>query len=649
MKIATLILLLSIISFSCEKELSYSNGPVNSLPTLTTTVVTTVTNTTAISGGNISSDGGASITVRGVCWGTSTNPVISGNHTTDGTGTGSFSSNITGLTASTLYYVRAYATNVNGTAYGNEISFTTSVTTGALPTVTTAAISAITQTSASGGGNVLTDGGSAVTARGICWSTSSNPVVTNSHTTDGTGLGNFTSSMTALTASTTYFVRAYATNTNGTAYGNELTFTTVAAPGLPSVTTDVISYVASTSAAGGGNVLSDGGFPVTARGICWSTTPAPVVTGSHTTNGSGLGTFGSTLSSLTPATTYYVRAYATNVNGTAYGNERTFTTPATTTDVYACGYEYNVAGKSVAKYWKNGVGIDLTDGTKDADATSIFVVGTDVYVCGEENYSGSNGQAILWKNSVRTNLSSAGSDAYASSVFVSGTDVYVCGSETDAGGNARAKYWKNSVSVFLPDGGSTLINSHANGVVVSGPNVYAAGTIYQTAPATPAKPVIWTNGVESDLATPINDYAVSDGITMSGSDVYAVGFSSDFVNETVKYWKNGVATNMPTAPMETRSGGIAVDGPDVYICGWQTVSSTLMRAKLWKNGVASNLTDGAHDATAYCIKVFGSAVYVGGYEANSSGIEIAKYWKNGVATSLTSGANDAEVYSIFIQ
>jgi gingipain R len=95
------------------------------------------------------------------------------------------------------------------------------------PTVTTTAISAIDKTTATGGGNVTADGGAIVTARGICWSTSQNPTVSGSHTTDGTGTGSFTSSMTGLTANTTYYVRAYATNSAGTAYGEELSFTTL--------------------------------------------------------------------------------------------------------------------------------------------------------------------------------------------------------------------------------------------------------------------------------------------------------------------------------------------------------------------------------------------------------------------------------------
>ena len=96
-----------------------------------------------------------------------------------------------------------------------------------LPTVTTTAISAIDKTTATGGGEVTADGGAADTARGICWGTSQNPTVDSSHSTDGTGTGSFTSAMTGLTANTTYYVRAYATNSAGTAYGEEVSFTTL--------------------------------------------------------------------------------------------------------------------------------------------------------------------------------------------------------------------------------------------------------------------------------------------------------------------------------------------------------------------------------------------------------------------------------------
>lgn len=93
---------------------------------ITTTAVTSITSTEAISGGNVSADGGELNTVRGVCWGTSTNPTISNYKSTDGSGIGSFTSNLTGLNPGTTYFVRAYITSSAGTAYGTQLSFTTS-------------------------------------------------------------------------------------------------------------------------------------------------------------------------------------------------------------------------------------------------------------------------------------------------------------------------------------------------------------------------------------------------------------------------------------------------------------------------------------------------------------------------------------------
>jgi hypothetical protein len=107
---------------SCIDSITYSTY---SLPTLTTTVTTDIGTSTAASGGDISSDGGTHVTSRGVCWSISPNPEYSSNSTSNGTGSGPYVSSITGLSANTTYYVRAYATNILGTAYGNELSFTT--------------------------------------------------------------------------------------------------------------------------------------------------------------------------------------------------------------------------------------------------------------------------------------------------------------------------------------------------------------------------------------------------------------------------------------------------------------------------------------------------------------------------------------------
>ena len=115
-----------VVSHFCRPSVTSDEATLIILiPTLTTTAASSITSTTAISGGNITLNGGATVTSRGICWSTSTNPVITDSHTTDGIGTGTFISNLTGLTPGVTYYVRAYATNGIGTAYGNQISFIT--------------------------------------------------------------------------------------------------------------------------------------------------------------------------------------------------------------------------------------------------------------------------------------------------------------------------------------------------------------------------------------------------------------------------------------------------------------------------------------------------------------------------------------------
>ncbi len=204
------------------------------LPSISTIGISGITQTSATGGGDVTSQGSSSLTARGVCWSTNQNPMLSDPHTTNGTSVGSFSSDISGLNAETTYYVRAYASNLAGTAYGNQLSFTTLPATGTPPTVNTASVSAITETTASCGGHVTDQGSSTVTSRGVCWGTSQNPTNANSHTSNGTGTGSFTSSLTGLTASTTYYVRAYATNAAGTSYGTEISFSTAGStPGIP--------------------------------------------------------------------------------------------------------------------------------------------------------------------------------------------------------------------------------------------------------------------------------------------------------------------------------------------------------------------------------------------------------------------------------
>jgi Secretion system C-terminal sorting domain/Viral BACON domain len=191
-------------------------------PSVTTLPATAVTGSSATLNGNINPNGLAS--TYHFEWGTTISYGNSTTTTSAGSGTSNVavSANISSLITGTPYHYRIVGVNSDGTTNGNDMTL---IPGGA--GVTTTAASGITMISATSGGNVIYDGGSSVTTRGVCWSTTANPTITGNHTTDGSGLGVFTSSITGLSANTTYHIRAYATNGNGTFYGDDLTFTTL--------------------------------------------------------------------------------------------------------------------------------------------------------------------------------------------------------------------------------------------------------------------------------------------------------------------------------------------------------------------------------------------------------------------------------------
>ena len=330
--IAVFSLLFNVMT-SCKKE------PPKVLPTISTSVSSNITSISAMSGGSITNDGGVAITARGVCWNTNQNPTISDNKTSDGTSSGSFTSSITGLTPGITYYVRAYATNIVGTAYGNQVSFTTN---SVLPVLTTIDVLSVSSTTATSGGIISGDGGATVTERGLCWNTSPNPTITNNKTVNGTGIGIYTSSLTNLIPGTTYYIRAYATNASGTAYGNQIEFTTLFS--TPLLTTVSVSALASISAIVSGNISHDGGKQIISSGICWSTTENPTVLDNKTMDGMAIGSFYGSLTGLYPNVTYYARAYATNSVGTQYANQISFKTPSKVTDIDGNTYNTVIIG-----------------------------------------------------------------------------------------------------------------------------------------------------------------------------------------------------------------------------------------------------------------------------------------------------------------
>jgi uncharacterized protein (TIGR02145 family) len=356
------------------------------IPTLTTTAASAITQTTAVSGGTITSNGGSAITVSGICWSLTASPSTTDSKTTDGTLTGTFTGNLTGLTAGTLYHVRAYATNGAGTAYGNDISFTTTTS---VATLTTTAVSAITQTTAVSGGTITSNGGSAITVTGICWSTTASPSTTDAKTIDGALTGTFTGNLTGLTPGTIYHVRAYAINGAGTAYGNDVQFTSGSAS-VPTLTTTVISAITNTGATSGGDITSDGGGTVTARGVCYATTATPTILNSVTTNGAGIGPFTSPITGLQTGTVYYVRAYATNAAGTGYGAQQIFSTTFETGILIDQDGNHYTTAHIGAQWWM----------TQNLQATSLSDVGHTpiVNIVDPTNWMAQTTPARCWYN-----------------------------------------------------------------------------------------------------------------------------------------------------------------------------------------------------------------------------------------------------------
>ena len=457
------------IPFNTIDSITYTITNPGNLATISTLPIGNITSTSATSGGNISNNGGTPVTQRGVVWSTSQNPTTANNSTSDGSGTGNFTSNLINLTANTTYYVRAYATNSGGTAYGNELSFTTNAAGGGIVTSPGAGVtfdgynySSIIlgngqewmtenlRSSIYANGDLipnitdpnlwnnlnsgawvhynhdsqfenpygkLYNGYVVNDSRNVCpsgWHVPSDPEWTmiidylggnliagskmktidsqywlnsNGNATNISGfsglpgshwnsggfgtmgyVGNYRSS----TASPSGYLWTYSLNgiydeCFRSEFGNSMCFSirclkdyssllvnaitvmnihqsngtvlqipmnmidsityTITNPGnLATISTLPIGNITSTSATSGGNISNNGGTPVTQRGVVWSTSQNPTTANNSTSDGSGTGNFTSNLINLTANTTYYVRAYATNSAGTAYGNELTFTT-----------------------------------------------------------------------------------------------------------------------------------------------------------------------------------------------------------------------------------------------------------------------------------------------------------------------------------
>jgi len=299
----TLIILLTLFA-SCSKRTDTKIIAV--LPSVKTVTVSSIGSSEATVEGDVTSDGGAPVTVRGMVWSGGENPTVAlSTKTVDGSGTGIFSGKLTNLLSSAAYYVRPYATNNVGTAYGTQLK----IITGAapvltVPVLTTATVSSIGKDKATSGGAITSDGNAPITEQGIVWSTSPNPTISlSTKSVDGAGFKTFTNVASGLAPYTKYYTRAYATNIAGTGYGDELSFTTLSE--LPTLTTTPVSLIEPNKATSGGDITYNGGAPITARGIVWSTSPNPNISLiTKTSDGMGSGLFTSLAAGLIANTKY---------------------------------------------------------------------------------------------------------------------------------------------------------------------------------------------------------------------------------------------------------------------------------------------------------------------------------------------------------
>jgi hypothetical protein len=319
-----------LLTQGCAKSVERDN-PLDgkTLPFVTTLPATNTTSTSALTGGVISKDGGLAISAKGILYSKAPNaPVQSASKYEVGPGFLNYSSVLNGLTPATVYYYKSYATNLLGTAYGLEMSFKTS---NDKPTIYTNSPSSVTSSNITIGGNILSDNGAPITQKGVVVSTT-NFVDTNAVNVfarsivkyDSTTNNTFIVNVPNLKEATPYFIMAFARNSLGIRFGNIVPVTTAAK--IPTIETTPVYDETSYTAKSGGQISSDGGSPILSKGIVWSVNPNPTITNSTTLTsvGSGNASFVSDMINLVPGTTYYVKAYARNAIGVAYGTERQF-------------------------------------------------------------------------------------------------------------------------------------------------------------------------------------------------------------------------------------------------------------------------------------------------------------------------------------
>ena len=416
------------------------------MPTVTTSSASNISSTSATVGGNVTDDGGSNVTARGIVYSTTPNPTTANSKVASGSGKGAFTCNLSNLQAGVKYYIRAYAVNQKGTSYGEEKSFTTKENSSSDPTIKVVTVQefinapvsdvvyyeltgTITDLVNTTYGNFdLTDETGTVYVWGL----------TKSFIAVGTTENDQSFASLGLNEGDKITIRGLRNSYNGKPEVHGAYFVRLVNKGdggntnitIPTVTTSSAPNISYTSASVGGNVTDDGGANVTERGVVYSTSRNPTTSNNKVVNGSGTGSFSCSLNYLQEGTTYYVRAYAINAKGTAYGEEISFTT------------KKNSAPKTIVF----DANVDKGDGTTIGQASSYIItkdgVSIDVSWGLIETYS-SNAKYRIYANetltvtsttgnitSVKFTCSGSGSSNYSPDYFTASTGSYNTSSYT---------------------------------------------------------------------------------------------------------------------------------------------------------------------------------------------------------------------------
>ena len=314
---------LGLAIFSCTKLEEPIAGTSNKVEISTANPVTKIGADSAFAGGTITKDGGETISERGIVWATSSNPTVNNFKRNAGSGTGNYLIEIDTLLPFTDYFVRAYAINYFGTFYGQQVAFKTIK---GVPKFNSSNVVSFEAYLAKVSAFIVLDGGDPVSNRGFCFSKNPNPSLVNGTVIPvGKGTLYYEATLLNLSPNQKYYVRPYATNNIGTAYGKQVEFTTSVGPAK--MGNVQVSSITSTSARFDASILSAEGGNLSRRGFVISKNPDPYLyNGTVIEQGNGIGSFAYTIQNLEKSTTYYVKAFGVNESGVSHSSQVMFTT-----------------------------------------------------------------------------------------------------------------------------------------------------------------------------------------------------------------------------------------------------------------------------------------------------------------------------------